>query len=145
MDTITKLFARLATEGTRERPERPEGGGIMSGHVEGRGRVYLAVTAAEQAAIDAEHAAKMAARAAKLPDEKACLEAMFEAYDRLRELGWRDAIYCPKDGTVFLSISAGSTGIHECYYQGEWPKGSWWSYDAGDIWPAHPILWKAKP
>lgn len=84
-------------------------------------------------------------RAAALPDEKSCLATMFDGFDRLRELGWREACYCPKNGTVFDSISAGSTGIHDCYYQGEWPKGNYWILDGGDIWPAHPILFKLKP
>jgi len=82
-------------------------------------------------------------RADKMPDEKAALAQMFEAYTRLKELGWNDAIYCPKDGTMFSSISAGSTGIHKCNYTGEWPKGSWWVYD-GDIWPSRPILWRSR-
>jgi hypothetical protein len=53
-------------------------------------------------------------RAEKMPDEKAALFVMFEAYQRLKELGWNDAIYSPKDGSMFSSIEAGSTGIHKC-------------------------------
>lgn len=83
------------------------------------------------------------ARAEKMPDEKAALLQMFEAYQRLKELGWNDAIYCPKDGTMFSAITQGSTGIHECNYTGEWPKGSWWIYD-GDVWPARPMLWRPR-
>ena len=82
-------------------------------------------------------------RAEKMPTEKAALEQMFEAYTRLKEMGWNDAIYCPKDGTMFSSISAGSTGIHKCNYTGEWPTGSWWVYD-GDVWPSRPILWRPR-
>jgi hypothetical protein len=81
----------------------------------------------------------------RTPEEKAALDAMWQQYDALRKLGWRDAIYCPKDGSVFLSISAGSTGIHECHYDGEWPKGTWWVHDGGNLWPARPILWKPLP
>jgi len=83
-------------------------------------------------------------RAEKLPDERACLNAMFEAYQRLQELGWKEAIYCPKDGSVFHSIEAGSTGIHDCHYEGEWPKGWWWVHEANDLWPSRPILFKPK-
>lgn len=79
------------------------------------------------------------------PEESELLEQMHQRHESLRKLGWNDAIYCPKDGTIFLSISAGSTGIHECYYDGEWPTGSWWVQDAGDLWPARPILWKPLP
>jgi len=72
------------------------------------------------------------------------LSTMFEAYQRLKSEGWQDIIYCPKDGTLFWSISAGSTGVHETYYDGIWPKGSWWINDGGDTWPDRLILWKAK-
>lgn len=87
---------------------------------------------------------RKAERAGKLPDEQACLDAMFEAYQRLKELGWNDACYCPKDGTVFSVIEAGSTGTFDCHYQGEWPDGSWWTHDKGDLWPSDPILFKPK-
>ena len=82
-------------------------------------------------------------RSEDMPTESDALRAMFQAYQRLRELGWRDAIYCPKDGSHFNAIEAGSTGIHDCSYDGEWPKGRWWIYD-GDIWPSRPILFKLK-
>lgn len=84
-----------------------------------------------------------AVRAEKMPDEHAALTQMFEAWQRLNELGWNSAIYCPKDGSEFSAIEAGSTGIHACHYQGEWPKGGWWIHD-GDTWPAHPILWRPR-
>ena len=83
------------------------------------------------------------ARAEKMPDEKAAIAQMFEAYERLKELGWKDIIYCPKDGGMFSSLEVGSTGIHETNYTGEWPNGSWWSYD-GDQWPAHPAMWRPR-
>lgn len=81
----------------------------------------------------------------RTPEEKTALEAMWQQYDALRKLGWREAIYCPKDGSVFLAIDAGSTGVFECHYDGEWPKGTWWIHDGGDLWPARPILWKPIP
>lgn len=80
-------------------------------------------------------------RAEKMPTEQDALAQMFEAYQRLKELGWNDAIYCPKDGTRFLAIESGSTGTHECSYEGKWPDGRWWVY-GGDMWPSRPILWK---
>lgn len=83
-------------------------------------------------------------RAEAMPDEKSAISAMFEAYTRLKELGWKEAMYCPKDGSTFQSISAGSTGIGDTCYQGQWPEGRWWTYEAGDMWPASPILFKAK-
>ena len=81
-------------------------------------------------------------RAKMMPDEKTALKAMFEAWYRLKELGWKEAMYCPKDGTMFLAIEPGSTGIFECWYQGEWPDGSWWINDGTDTYPSRPILFK---
>jgi hypothetical protein len=83
-------------------------------------------------------------RVARMPDEKSALHTMHDAYTRLKDMGWREAIYCPKDGSHFQAIEAGSTGVHDCAYWGEWPNGSWNVFD-GDIWPAHPILFKLYP
>ena len=58
-------------------------------------------------------------RAERMPDEKTAINALFDAWLRLKDFGWRDAIYCPKDGSFFDVIEAGSTGIHNCLYQGE--------------------------
>ena len=82
-------------------------------------------------------------RVALMPDEKSALRMMTDAYFRLKELGWREAIYCPKDGTHFDAIEAGSSGMHECFYEGEWPDGHWWMPSEGDLWPSRPILWRA--
>jgi hypothetical protein len=82
-------------------------------------------------------------RVKKMPDEKTAISQLFEAVTRLKELGWNDAIYCPKDGSVFSAIEHGSTGIHECNYTGEWPTGRWTVYD-GDAWPSRPILWRPR-
>ena len=83
-----------------------------------------------------------ARRTQLIPDETAALIVLMEAYKRLIDLGWSDAIYCPKDGSTFQVIEAGSTGIHDCHYDGEWPKGSWWVSDGGDLWPSRPILFR---
>ena len=82
---------------------------------------------------------------AKLPDERATILAMTEAFHRMRDFGWREAIYCPKDGSVFEAIEAGSSGIHDCFYEGEWPNGRWWILANGDMCPSHPILFRLKP
>lgn len=83
-----------------------------------------------------------ARRAAQMPDDAAALTVMLAAYQRLMEMGWREAVYCPKDGTVFEAIEAGSLGIHRCHYSGEWPKGGWWLHDKGDLYPSRPILFR---
>lgn len=85
------------------------------------------------------------ARAATMPDETAALRAMHEAWTRLTELGWREAKYCPKDGSGFDVIEPGSTGIFRAHYHGEWPTGMYWLEDAGDLWPSHPILFRLDP
>lgn len=81
-------------------------------------------------------------RAADMPTEQNALDIMFQAWLRLKELGWNDAIYCPKDGSVFDAIECGSSGIHPCHYEGEWPKGTWWVHEAGDLWPSRPTLYR---
>lgn len=82
---------------------------------------------------------------ARLPDEAACLRAMSEAFHRLRDFGWQSAMFCPKDGSSFDAIEAGSSGIHRCHYSGEWPDGHWYVEDAGDLWPSSPILFRLDP
>ncbi len=82
-------------------------------------------------------------RALKMPTEASAIQALFEAHLRLKDLGWQDAIYCPKDGTPFHVIELGSTGIHECTYEGEWPNGHWAVGREGD--PSHPCLFKPLP
>ncbi len=86
---------------------------------------------------------KTAERREKYPDEKTCIHAIADAIQRLEELGWSDAIYCPKDGSLFEVIEAGSTGIHQCSYEGKWPDGRWWILDDNDMWPSRPILYRS--
>ena len=84
-------------------------------------------------------------RAKAMPTEKEALIVMFDAYTRLKELGFKEAMYCPKDGSIFEAIEAGSTGIGQCMYDGDWPKGHYWMLEAGDMWPSSPILYRRKP
>ena len=84
-------------------------------------------------------------REARMPDEMTAVRAFFDAWQRLKELGWREAIYCPKDGSSFQMIEPGSTGIHDGSYYGEWPNGSWQAHDEHDIYPSHPALFKLYP
>lgn len=102
------------------------------------------IGADEIADLWAEIESAASERARTMPDEGAALKVMVSAYARLQELGWRPAIYCPKDGTLFDAIEAGSLGIGTCHYEGDWPGGRWWMHEAGDLWPSRPILWRAK-
>lgn len=89
-----------------------------------------------------EHSAKLAEA---MPTELDAIRAMQDAYIRLKDLGWRDAIYCPKDGSIFDAIEVGSTGIHACSYMGDWPTGTWWVHAAHDLWPSRPVLFRISP
>lgn len=74
-------------------------------------------------------------RAERMPDEQAAIRALWDAHQRLKELGWEEPQYCPKDGTSFKVIELGSTGIFDCYYQGEWADGLYMVSDEHDIYP----------
>lgn len=86
--------------------------------------------------------AQKAKRIADMPTERDAIFALHEAYRRLEELGWKNPVYAPKDGSALDLIECGSTGIHSGYYEGKWPDGSWWIMD-DDIWPSRPVL--ARP
>lgn len=88
--------------------------------------------------------AEKASREERMPDEQSAIRAMWDAHQRLTELGWRDPSYCPKDGSHFKVIEPGSTGIHDGAYWGEWPTGHWNVFD-GDVWPSRPVLFKLYP
>lgn len=77
-----------------------------------------------------------------MPDEDSAIRMMMDAHTRLKDFGWHDAIYCPKDGSVFKVLEPGSTGKHDCIYQGDWPNGSWWIVADGDMCPSRPVLFK---
>lgn len=95
----------------------------------------------KQALWDSAMKAK-AERAVRLPDEAACLRALMDGFSRLKELGWRDAVYAPTDGTPLVLIEAGSTGIHQGYRDDE---RRFWIEGDSDIWPSRPILFRVPP
>lgn len=74
-------------------------------------------------------------RAEQMPDEQSAIQALFDAWYRLKELGWKEPQYCPKDGTNFKVIELGSTGIFDCHYQGEWANGLYMVSDEHDVYP----------
>lgn len=80
-----------------------------------------------------------AARAEAMPDDTAALVCMFTAWQRLKELGWREAMYAPCDSSPLLLIESGSTGTHEGYCD---PERRFWAYCGGDLWPSNPCLFK---
>lgn len=96
----------------------------------------------------AEIDAEKARRAEKMPDEAAALAQLHEAWTRLKELGFRESQYAPRDGKTAQVIEVGSTGIHEGYRDEKSDSPLFWLYDNGDLWPSRPILYrplKASP
>ena len=73
---------------------------------------------------------------------ESALLVLQQGYQRLKDLGWKEIEFCPKDGTVFEVIEVGSTGVHKCHYQGEWPRGHWWIHDRNHLWPSRPSLYR---
>lgn len=88
--------------------------------------------------------AQKAARAEQMPTEFDCLRVMTQAHLRLKDLGWREACYAPKDGSYFDAIEPGCSGIQECCYLGEWPRGTFFASYGGDLWPCRPSLFRPK-
>lgn len=81
-----------------------------------------------------------------MPSEQDAIDAMYRAYSRLKDLGWRDGLYMPKDGTVVTVMQVGSTGTFDCRYSGEWSSGFFNVMDGGDVYPTRsvPPLFKLK-
>lgn len=112
---------------------------VMTSLFDKHGSNRIMVNEQEWDATTDVFASRDAARAALMPTEQDAIKLMFEAYTRLKDLGWNDPIYCPKDGSPFDVIEPGSTGIHSCVYHGEWPTGGWW-IDGED--PSRPVLYR---
>jgi hypothetical protein len=81
-------------------------------------------------------------RAYDMPTDQSAIHTLLQAHTRLHELGWQDAVFCPKDGSTFEALEAGSSESGLCHYRGEWPKGRWWMQEHGSHWQAYPILWR---
>ena len=103
------------------------------------------LTRAEGDAMWAGAEAAKADRLKRMPDEQSAIKALFDAWLRLKDFGWNDPVYCPKDGSQFNMLELGSTGIHTGYYTGKWPDGHWWIADEHDLWPSRPALFKLFP
>lgn len=82
-------------------------------------------------------------RAEMMPTDRDAAKAMFEAWYRLKELGWRETMYGPT-GEVVRVVEPGSSGIHEAVRHDPWPEKTWWSSDA-EMWPMNPCLFKPLP
>ncbi len=102
-------------------------------------RVQLSQEECEAIIANAE--ANEARKDEMMPTTQETVRLMFDAYDRLKKLGWSQGCYCPKDGTEFAVIQHGSTGIFTGHYLGEWPDG----YVHCEDEVSHPdgLLWKS--
>lgn len=77
-------------------------------------------------------------RAELMPTEQDAARMMWEAWYRLKELGWRETCYGPTNVTVQV-IEPGSSGIHHASRWAPWPEKTWWI--DGDY-PSQPCLFK---
>lgn len=80
--------------------------------------------------------AAKARRAESIPTEKDAIRVMFDAWQRLKELGWRDGQSMPATGERYAGIQCGSTGIHAYTaerYDGPFAHPMYYVYD-GDLW-----------
>lgn len=77
----------------------------------------------------------------EMPDTASAVGRLMDAWDRLRQLGWANGVYCPKDGSEFAVIEYGSTGIFYGSYFGDWPKGHVMVCDCSS--DPSSLLWKA--
>jgi|ERR1035437_9987939 hypothetical protein len=104
------------------------------------------LTRIEGEALQTRAKEREAKRVADMPDEKSAINAMFDAWLRLKELGWREGVYSPRDGTMFKVIELGSTGIFGCDCHGEYPNCTWTTYDH-DAYPSSkpPAMFKLLP
>lgn len=110
------------------------------GHITMLDGTHVPLSAGDARAIWARCEEADAKRRALMPDSMAALRMLADALSRLRNEGWRDGIYCPKDGSDFAVIEFGSTGIFTGSYFGKWPDGYVMLCDS----LSHPkgILWK---
>lgn len=112
----------------------------MTDHIADAGKPIAASTLQEL--LD-ECEREKAARDALMPDERGAIFMLFAAYQRLKDFGWRDGMYAPKDGTTVQTISLGSTGIHDCKFAGNY----WHLFDGGDTYPSsdRPDMFRLYP
>lgn len=95
-------------------------------------------------AIMARHEAAERERAERMPTERDAIRVMFEAWQRLKALGWRDGRYMPTTGERHAGIACGSTGIHAYSAEQQEPRGTMYTIYDGDIWPTRvpPVLFR---
>lgn len=113
---------------------------FTGGHVTMLDGTHVPLSAEDARTIWARCEEADAKRRALMPDSMAALRMLQNALTRLRDEGWRDGIYCPKNGSTFAAIEFGSTGIFTGSCLGDWPDGRVLVGDG----TSHPrgLLWK---
>ena len=83
-------------------------------------------------------------RAEQMPTEKDAIRAMFSAWQRLKELGWRGGQYMPLTGERYAGIQCGSTGIHAYTAEQRGPFDRMYTIHDGDLWSTRcpPVLFR---
>lgn len=100
------------------------------------------ITESEADAIIKKIDESKARRAEAMPTAEDAARAMFEAWYRLKELGFRDPRYAPADDRQKKCVQLGSSGIHEVRCTTNPAGGKWWWHDSeGDTWPYDPALY----
>lgn len=134
-------------DGIREDHPEPNSEGGYFGHMTMADGSHVPLTEAGAKALWEATERAQAKAEADFPDEQTALREISRAMQRLRDFRWRDGIYCPKDGSEFEVIEAGSTGIFRCRYDGEWPDGMWMTFADGDVYPSSrpPLMYRHLP
>jgi hypothetical protein len=91
-----------------------------------------------------QYEADKQARAEQMPTEKDAIRALFAAWQRLKDLGWREGQYMPSTGERYAGVQCGSTGIHAYTAEMRGPFDRMFTVYDGDIWPTRhpPVLFR---
>lgn len=131
IDEIASLYEHDPNEIVGHKTFAAEGGGYR----------HEPLTRAEANVLLAAAEARDKRRKELMPDEESARRMLFDAWHRLKELGWREAMYAPRDeGTEIEVIEVGSTGVHKAVRM----MDGWWIPDSGDLWPCTPTLFRTS-
>lgn len=110
---------------------------------DGEGFRHEPLTRKEGDEIMARVEASKARRAEAMPTATEAVRALWDAWYRLKELGWKDPRYAPVDSRIKKIIEIGSTGLHDahCIPRDGKEGESWWWIPANGYCPTTPILY----
>jgi hypothetical protein len=108
--------------------------------VDGGGYRHEPLRKSEAEAFIASADAAKEKRRVDMPTEQDAVRALWSAYQRLKELGWRETCYAPTDVRLRV-IEPSSSGIHIGSRHHPWPEKTWWLESHDDLWPSTPCLY----